>query len=137
MNNAVLIVDLLAILGYLYVGNWVGGKLYDLYHSPEKPSWLTLFLIWPVATISDRRNNVKNGDPRFEDAPYQDCYAGLLANRTTRASYIFLMTFFWGLKVVCNLSVFVLVIFVFGMKPIGTGLALGIANLVKMIVGDN
>jgi hypothetical protein len=132
--NYLYMLGVLAIVAYLQVGYCVSGKMYDLYYAREKTTWWKLFLIWPVATISHRRN-LKNNDWKFEKAPYEDCYAYLLPNRSTREYYLSVMTFFWGIKVMWNLIVFTVVGFLLMAMPIGVGLALGIALPLKSLIG--
>jgi hypothetical protein len=128
------ILEVLAIIAYLQISYYLSGKIYDLYHARKKPTWWILFLVWPVATISHRRN-LKNDDWKFEKAPYEDCYAHLLPNRTSREYYLSIMTFFLGVKVLWNLIVFTVVALLLAMMPIGAGLALGIALPLKSLIG--
>ncbi|MCX6736274.1 MAG: hypothetical protein NTZ13_04280 [Candidatus Parcubacteria bacterium] len=134
MNYVLYIFGVFGIVLYLWCGYYVSGKIYDLYYAAKKPSWLIRFLVWPIATISDRRN-LKNDDWRYQKSDWEDCYAYLLPNRTTRDQYISIMMILWGVKIVWNLIIFSLIFFLLLMAPIGAGLALAIAIPLKKLIG--
>jgi hypothetical protein len=135
MNTIIQICGVVVIVTYLQFAYWASGKIWDAYHDRKNQSWWTLFFIWPCATISQRRN-LPNKDWRWERLPYEDCYACLIPNRTTREYYVSIMTFFLIVKIVWNLIVILFVAGMLAIMPIGAILALGIAIPLSKVIHE-
>ncbi len=111
---------------YFYVGRPISNYMYDTFHSrTDKPDW-KMYVFWPIATISDRRN-LRRNDPNFNQDEYDDCYRDSLPNKVSRNDYIFIMNVFWGFMVIFNLFILLVVALLLSIMLFGAALTFIIA----------